>query len=62
MESFIFYPSLEKLNYVTIWTVIDEKEYLLDATDELLPLGMLPKRCLNERGDWLPKNQISGLI
>ncbi|MCU4166593.1 hypothetical protein [Carboxylicivirga caseinilyticus] len=46
----IIYPSLEKLNYVIVWTMIDDKEYLLDATDELLPLGMLPKRCLNERG------------
>ena len=46
----IIYPSLEKLNYVIVRTEIDDKEYLLDATDELLPLGMLPKRCLNERG------------
>ncbi|MBS2099630.1 hypothetical protein [Carboxylicivirga linearis] len=46
----IVYPSLEKLNYVIVWTEIDGKQYLLDATDELLPLGMLPKRCLNERG------------
>ncbi len=46
----IIYPSLEKLNYVIVWTMIEDKEYLLDATDELLPLGMLPKRCLNERG------------
>lgn len=45
-----FYPTLEKLNYVVIRTLIDDKEVLIDATDELLPLGMLPKRCLNGQG------------
>lgn len=46
----MFYPSFDKLNYVVIWTKIDGKEYLIDATDELLPTGLLPKRCLNKRG------------
>ncbi|NBP67633.1 MAG: hypothetical protein EBU52_02705 [Cytophagia bacterium] len=27
-----------------------DKHYLLDATDKLLPFGMLPERCLNGRG------------
>ncbi len=44
------YPSLERLNYMFIWAKIDDKEYLLDATEEMLPLGMLPKRCLNQSG------------
>lgn len=50
-----FYPSFDKLNYMFVWAKVDEKEYLLDATDELLPLGMLPKRCLNQSGRLVTK-------
>ena len=42
-----FYPTLEKLNYVIGYAKIGDTEYLLDATEELLPMGLLPKRCLN---------------
>ncbi|TLX70327.1 hypothetical protein E9993_22395 [Labilibacter sediminis] len=45
-----FYPSLDKLNYMFVWAKVDGKEYLLDATDELLPIGLLPERCLNQFG------------
>ncbi|WP_430932989.1 DUF3858 domain-containing protein [Saccharicrinis sp. 156] len=45
-----FYPSLEKLNYMFIRAKIDNDEYLLDATEELMPVNMLPMRCLNKSG------------
>jgi transglutaminase-like putative cysteine protease len=38
------------LNYLVCLAEIDGKEYLLDATDRLRPLGMLPYNCLNGEG------------
>ncbi len=57
-----FYPTLYKLNYLVIKAQGGDKDFLLDATDELLPAGMLPKRCLNhsgrlvnnDNGSWVP--------
>lgn len=46
----LFYPSFDKLNYVIVWAQIGEKEYLMDATENLLPVGLLPDRCLNQHG------------
>ena len=45
-----FFPSIDKLNYVIVQAKINDKEYLMDATADLLPLGMLPIRCLNFSG------------
>lgn len=45
-----FSVSLNKLNYVIAQAVIGEKSYLLDATEDNLPLGMLPERTINGRG------------
>ena len=44
------YPNLEDFNYVIAKANIGDKSYLLDATDPLLPFGMLPMRCLNDQG------------
>jgi len=44
------HPSLSSFNYVIAEVTIDGKKYLIDATDENLPLGMLPERCLNGTG------------
>lgn len=41
------YPTLDKLNYVICYVKIDNVEYFLDATEELLPIDLLPGRCLN---------------
>lgn len=49
-------PSLQKLNYVIAYTKINDKPYLLDATEELLPYHLLPKRCLNWQGRLLKKD------
>lgn len=44
------FPSLDKLNYVVAYVVIDGKPFFADATEEFLPVGMLPKRCINLQG------------
>lgn len=44
------FPSLDKLNYVVAYVLIDDKPYLVDATEEYLPVGMLPERCINLQG------------
>jgi hypothetical protein len=51
--------SLDKLNYVLAHAAIGEKTYLLDATDEHLPLGFLPKRAINGKGMLIGKETIS---
>jgi len=45
-----FSVSLDRLNYVAAQAVIGDKSFFLDATDENIPLGMLPERTLNGRG------------
>jgi hypothetical protein len=52
-----FYPSYEKLNYTMVCATIDEKEYLLDATENELAFGMLPLRCLNQQGRVVTRQQ-----
>ncbi|MDB5125457.1 MAG: hypothetical protein JWP94_3586 [Mucilaginibacter sp.] len=44
------YPVIGDFNYVVARVEIGDKSYLLDATDPLLPFGMLPLRCLNDKG------------
>ncbi|SDS81352.1 Transglutaminase-like superfamily protein [Mucilaginibacter mallensis] len=44
------YPVQEEFNYVVAKVDIDNKPYLLDATDPLLPFGILPMKCLNDQG------------
>lgn len=44
------FPSRDKLNYVVAYVMIDNKPYFADATEEFLPVGMLPERCINLQG------------
>ena len=44
------FPTINKFNYVVVCTQIGGKTYFLDATDDQLPFGMLPLRCLNGQG------------
>lgn len=44
------YPVVSDFNYVVAKVTIADKSYLLDATDPLLPFGILPVRCLNDQG------------
>jgi hypothetical protein len=39
-----------QFNYVIACASVDGKNLLLDATDRLLPIGILPERCLNGNG------------
>lgn len=50
--------SFDKLNYVIAHARIGEQTYLLDATEENLPMGMLPERDINGRGLLISKNDI----
>ena len=43
-------PVSSQFNYVICLVKANEKSFLLDATEKLLPLGMLPERCLNGEG------------
>lgn len=43
-------PIVSQFNYVICLAEANEKSYLLDATEKLLPIGMLPERCLNGEG------------
>jgi len=49
-------PLINKFNYVVAQVTIDGKDYLLDATEPLLPFGMLPYRALNGEGYLIKKN------
>ena len=50
-------PLLEHFNYVVaLLPLADGTELLLDATEPLLPSGMLPARCLNQQGRLLMPN------
>jgi len=44
------YPVIGDFNYVVARITIGGKSYFLDATDQLLPFGMLPIKCLNDQG------------
>lgn len=44
------YPVLSDFNYLIAQVTVDEKTYLLDATDSYLNFGAIPFRCLNEYG------------
>ena len=44
------YPVLSDFNYVIAKVAINGKTYLLDATDDFHPFGLLPERCINGKG------------
>ncbi len=41
------YPVFTDFNYLVVQAIINNKTYLLDATDKYLNFGLLPYRCLN---------------
>jgi hypothetical protein len=49
------YPVLSEFNYVIAKLNINNKEYLLDATDKSYPFGLIPVRCLNGKGRVMAK-------
>lgn len=44
------YPMTRQFNYVICAVKINDKVMLVDATERLLPMDILPERCLNEKG------------
>ncbi|MBC7418215.1 MAG: DUF3857 domain-containing protein [Pedobacter sp.] len=44
------YPVITDFNYLIAKVNIADKSYLVDATEPLLPFGLLPLRCLNGKG------------
>jgi hypothetical protein len=44
------YPVLSEFNYVIAKLNLNDKVYLLDATDDFLSFGLIPERCLNGNG------------
>ena len=41
------HPVISEFNYVIASLKLNDKTYLLDASDKLIPFGILPLRCLN---------------
>ncbi|MFD1163017.1 DUF3857 domain-containing protein [Hwangdonia seohaensis] len=44
------YPVISDFNYLIVQATINDKTYLLDATDKYLSFGEIPFRCLNNYG------------
>jgi hypothetical protein len=44
------YPVLSEFNYVIAKLNIHDKVFLLDATDDFYPFGLIPSHCLNGKG------------
>jgi hypothetical protein len=53
-----FNPSLNKLNHVIVYAKINDKVYLLDATEKYMPYDLLPEKCLNMQGIAIGKEQL----
>ncbi len=49
-------PILSKYNYVLAALIIDDEQHLIDVSDPLTPFGVLPQKCLNERGRIINKD------
>ena len=50
------HPVLSDFNYVVAQVNFGDIKYLLDATEKLLPFGVLPERCLNGNGRLISKD------
>lgn len=50
------YALIKNYNYVIGNVVIGDRSYLVDATDDYLPFGVLPERCLNGKGRLISEN------
>lgn len=46
----MLFPVMSNFDYVVCKVNINDTYYLLDATDPLLPFGLLPLRCINDKG------------
>jgi len=53
------YPVISEFNYVIAKVNIDGKSYLLDASEPLMPFGLLPLHCINGQGRVIPQKKPS---
>ena len=51
------YPVISDFNYLVAKVNIGTESYLLDATDPLLPFGLLPLHCMNGQGRVISQNK-----
>jgi hypothetical protein len=51
------YPILDKYNYMIARVMVGDQYLLLDATAKHMPAGLLPTRCLNQRGYAISKTR-----
>ena len=55
------FPQIQQFNYVIgVLPLADGKELLLDATEPLLPCGVLPGRCLSQAGRLITAKEAEG--
>ncbi|GAA4319051.1 hypothetical protein [Compostibacter hankyongensis] len=52
----ILFPVITDFNWVVVRLKTGEDTYLLDASDPYLPFGMIPLRCLNDKGRCFPQD------
>lgn len=50
------HPVINDFNYVIARLVVGDKVYLLDATDDFMPFGLIPERCINGKGRVISEN------
>ena len=53
------YPVVSEFNYVVAKVNIGDKSYMLDATEAMLPFGLLPEECINDQGRVVSLNKPS---
>jgi len=53
-----FFPTVDRLNYVIAYTLIDDKAYFLDATDEFSDVNVLPVKDYNWKGILIDNNNM----
>ena len=51
------HPSLSRFNYVVALVKSDNRNYLMDATEPLSDINLLPVRCINDKGWIVDENQ-----
>lgn len=56
------FPVISEFNYLIVQATIDDKSYLLDATDSFLSFGEIPFRCLNGYGRALDLKKASDWV
>ncbi|MEO1033666.1 MAG: transglutaminase domain-containing protein, partial [Bacteroidota bacterium] len=53
-----FFPTVDRLNYVIAYAVMDGEQYFLDATDEFSDINMLPLKDYNWKGILVDNNKM----